>query len=175
MKEDVILVDEQDTVTGTMEKMEAHLSGRLHRAISVFIFNTKGELLIQQRALDKYHSGGKWSNTCCSHPRPGEDTTDAAHRRLFEEMGLECKLRFGFSFIYYAEMATGLSEHEFDHVYLGISDNEPVPDPEEVAAYKYISADELETELRHYPEKYTEWLNICLNKLLITYQNMAFN
>src|SRR3954468_18060458 len=132
MTDDVILVDEYDNEIGTMPKMEAHLKGKLHRAFSVFIFNAEGDLLLQQRALDKYHSGGKWTNTCCSHPRPGEDTLTAANRRLREEMGMNAELSHAFSFTYQADLLDGLTENEFDHVYFGISDDAPVMNPEEV-------------------------------------------
>ena len=165
MSENVILVDEKDQVIGIMPKMEAHLLGKLHRAFSVFIFNSKGELLLQQRAADKYHSGGKWSNTCCSHPRPGEDTLAAAHRRLFEEMGLKCKLNEAFSFIYKVEMDGGLIEHEYDHVYVGVSDELSVPDPGEVAAYCYQNMSELEEKLISEPDQYSEWLKICFSRV----------
>ncbi|WP_426668713.1 isopentenyl-diphosphate Delta-isomerase [Mucilaginibacter sp. McL0603] len=169
MSENVILVDEQDQVIGIMPKMEAHLQGKLHRAFSVFIFNSKGELLLQQRAADKYHSGGKWSNTCCSHPRSGEDTLAAAHRRLFEEMGLKCELNEAFSFIYKVEMDGGLIEHEYDHVYVGLSDVLPVPDPGEVAAYCYQNMTELEEKLISKPDQYSEWLKICFSRVNNTY------
>jgi isopentenyl-diphosphate delta-isomerase len=165
MSENVILVNEQDQVIGIMPKMEAHLQGKLHRAFSVFIFNGQAELLLQQRATDKYHSGGKWSNTCCSHPRPGEDTLAAAHRRLFEEMGLKCELNEAFSFIYKVEMDGGLIEHEYDHVYVGVSDVLPVPDPGEVAAYCYQNMSELEEKLINEPNQYSEWLKICFNRI----------
>lgn len=119
----VVLVDEQDKETGTMEKLQAHLNGRLHRAVSVFLFNSKGELLLQQRASGKYHSANLWTNTCCSHPRPGESAYDAANRRLYEEMGLACELSEVFSFIYKAHLGNNLTEHEFDHVFVGTNDN----------------------------------------------------
>ena len=165
MSENVILVNEQDEEVGTMPKMEAHIEGKLHRAFSVFVFNTEGQLLLQQRAADKYHSGGKWSNTCCSHPRPGEDTLDAAHRRLFEEMGMTCELNEAFSFIYKVEMDGGLTEHEYDHVYVGISDVPPVPNSAEVAAYCYEKMSELEEKLTNESDQYSEWLKICFSRV----------
>ena len=116
----VVLVDETDLETGTMEKMEAHLLGVLHRAFSIFIFNSKGEFLLQQRAQGKYHNGGLWTNTCCSHPNPGEDILKAASRRLSEEMGFQTSLSPAFTFIYKASFDNGLTEHEFDHVFTGI-------------------------------------------------------
>src|ERR1700740_2951379 len=118
----VILVNEQDEETGSMEKMQAHVEARLHRAFSVFVFNSLDKLLLQRRAKGKYHSPGLWTNTCCSHPRPGEKTIDAAKRRLMEEMGFECELHPAFSFIYKAELDNNLTEHEFDHVYFGLHD-----------------------------------------------------
>ena len=126
--EQVILVNEQDEQTGVMEKMEAHQKALLHRAFSVFIFNDKGELLLQQRASDKYHSGGLWTNTCCSHPNPDEETITAAQRRLKEEMGFTTKLSKAFDFIYKSEFSNGLTEHEFDHVFTGYYNGEIHPD-----------------------------------------------
>jgi len=165
MNEQVILVDIEDNVLGTMEKMDAHVLGRLHRAFSVFIFNTSGELLLQQRALDKYHSGGKWTNTCCSHPRLGEKTLDAANRRLLEEMGMKCDLQYAFNFTYKAELLDGIEEHEYDHVYFGVSNELPVPDPKEVSAYKYLSMDVLSKDIEQNPDEYTEWLKICFKQV----------
>ena len=158
----VVLVDEQDNETGTKEKLQAHVDGDLHRAISVFIFNSKHELLLQQRAAGKYHSAGLWTNTCCSHPRPGEATEDAAHRRLMEEMGMQAPLKEVFSFVYKASLEHGLTEYEFDHVFTGYSDAAPLPDVTEAGAWKYIELDELETEIKNHPEQYTEWFKICL-------------
>lgn len=162
MMESVILVNDKDFETGVMEKMEAHLKGALHRAISIFVFNSKGEYLLQQRSDQKYHSGGKWSNTCCSHPRPGEKLIDAANRRLKEEMGMDCKLAYWFSFTYRAELDHGLVEHEYDHVFMGITDDQPTPDPDEVSAFKYISRPELEDDIQRNPDQYSEWFKICL-------------
>ncbi len=158
----VILVNEQDEQVGVMEKLQAHVEGQLHRAISVFIFNSKKELLIHQRAFGKYHSSGLWSNTCCSHPMPGETTEAAARRRLQEEMGMQCELIKPFSFIYKAHLDHGLTEFEFDHVFTGHSDAEPVPNSEEVAAWKYINVTDLQTDIRNNPENYTEWFKICI-------------
>lgn len=168
----VILVDENDHIVGTMEKIDAHRSGKLHRAISVFVFNAKGELLLQQRAHNKYHSGGKWSNTCCSHPRPGEQTKDAAQRRLSEEMGLSCELEPAFNFIYNAELDNGLSEHEYDHVYIGTTSVEPQPNKLEVAAYKYLSLEDIESDLTRAPEKYTIWFRICFERVIKYYKEL---
>ena len=159
--EQVILVDHRDNEIGTAEKMEAHLQGLLHRAFSVFIFNSKGELLLQQRALIKYHSPGLWTNTCCSHPKPGEDTISAAHRRLQEEMGLSCDLQLAFSFVYKAELDQGLTEHEFDHVFIGKTDLLPETNPEEVMAHRYISTDQLNEWMEKDQRQFTAWFKIC--------------
>lgn len=165
MQEKVILVDANDTPIGEMEKMEAHRSGVLHRAFSVFVFNSKGELLLQKRAIGKYHSGGKWTNTCCSHPRPGESTPDAASRRLNEEMNMACPLDYVFGFTYKAEFENGLIEHEFDHVYFGTSDLEPLPDPEEVSDWKYENMDKLAQEIIGQPDQFTPWFRICFKEV----------
>ncbi len=168
----MILVDRDDQETGTMEKMEAHLQGRLHRAFSVFIFNKKGELLLQQRAAGKYHSGGKWTNTCCSHPRPGETNIDAAHRRLQEEMGMAAELNFAFSFIYRAVIQDDIIENEFDHVFFGITDELPVPNSDEVSAFKCITMPQLAAELKNNPGNYTTWLAICFDEVKAHYAQL---
>ncbi len=164
--EKVILVDVNDKELGTEEKMEAHRQALLHRAFSIFIFNSGGELLLQQRALNKYHSPGLWTNTCCSHPKPGEETAAAAHRRLKEEMGMSCQLKEAFSFIYKAELDQGLTEHEFDYVFLGNSDELPEINTMEVMEYKYISIDQLNSDLKRQPEQFTEWFKICWTTVL---------
>ena len=165
-EEEVILVDKHDVEQGTMEKMEAHKNGgTLHRAFSVFVFNTKGELLLQRRALHKYHSGGLWTNTCCSHPRPGETVREAGHRRLEEEMGMQCKLVELFSFEYKAELDGGMTEWELDHVLLGLSDKEPSINEEEVAEFKYMPLDEIDEDLNKNPQNYTEWFKICFERV----------
>lgn len=166
MDEFIVLVDDTDTPYGKMEKMEVHRLGLLHRAFSVFIFNSKGELLLQKRAAGKYHSAGLWTNTCCSHPRFGEETDYAALRRLKEEMGLRCAMEHGFSFTYKVKFKNGLIENEFDHVYFGVSDEMPVPDPDEVLDWKYISIEELIKDLQDQPNEYTEWLKLCFDKVL---------
>jgi isopentenyl-diphosphate delta-isomerase len=163
----VILVDNQDNETGVQDKLSVHQRGLLHRAFSVFVFNTKNELILQQRADGKYHSPGLWTNTCCSHPKPGEKTIDACKRRLMEEMGMECgNLEFSFSFMYKCKFSNGLTEHEFDHVYLGYTDDLPILNYAEVKEWKYISLIELEKEMKSHPEKFTEWLKICFPKLV---------
>lgn len=166
MEDRVILVDEHDNELGVLDKLLAHRTGVLHRAFSVFVFNSRGELLLQQRADGKYHSGGLWSNTCCSHPREGEETADAASRRLREEMGMVCDTVFQFRFIYRVDFDNGLTEHELDHVYFGTSDAPPVPDDLEVKAWKYLTLEQLEKEIRLYPQYFTAWLRICLPEVI---------
>lgn len=165
MEEQVVLVDQNDNQIGLMGKMEAHEKGLLHRAFSIFVFNSNGELLIQQRALTKYHSAGEWANTCCSHQRDGESTLDAAHRRLQEEMGFDVELNEVFSFTYKKEFGNGLTEHEFDHVIFGQYDDAPVMNPEEVADWKYISIEDLKKDIELQPEQYTIWLQIALKEV----------
>jgi len=166
MMEQVILVDENDHETGVMPKLEAHQKGVLHRAFSIFIFNTKGDLLLQRRALNKYHSAGLWSNTCCSHPFPGEFIHDAANRRLIEEMGLSCEIYPAFSFIYKADLDNDLIEYEYDHVFMGTSDTFPVLNKDEVAQSKYIDIQSLSKDLIENPGTYTAWLRICFDSVL---------
>ena len=165
MKEEVILVNEADEQIGVMEKMEAHEKGVLHRAFSVFIFNDKGEMLLQQRALNKYHSPDLWTNTCCSHPRPDEKTIDAAKRRLKEEMGIVCELQFKSSFTYKTKFDNGLTEHEFDHVFIGRFNDTPEINPEEVNAWKWKNLREIKAELLSSPQSYTSWFKIATDKL----------
>ena len=160
--ESVVIVDAYDNELGTMEKMEAHEKGLLHRAFSVFVFNSNDELLIHRRALEKYHSGGLWTNTCCSHPRPGENLENAAHRRLMEEMGFDCELQHSFSFIYHAQLDKGLEEHELDHVFVGQYSGSPEVNREEVCEWKYVSMDSLSKEMQNTPELFTEWFKIAL-------------
>jgi isopentenyl-diphosphate Delta-isomerase len=165
-QEFVILVDKQDVEIGIMEKMEAHQKGILHRAFSVFLFNQKGEMLLQQRAASKYHSPLRWTNTCCSHQHKGETTIAAAKRRLMEEMGIECDVNIAYSFIYKADVGQGLTEHEFDYVLIGQYDNENIPfNSDEVAAYKYVSMEWIEHELTINPDAFTKWFAITFNDL----------
>ncbi len=170
MKDNLILVDENDTPWGKMEKQLVHERGLLHRAFSVFIFNSKGELLLQQRAEGKYHSGGLWTNTCCSHPRFGEEISEAIPRRLMEEMGMSCPANFAFSFIYKASFDNGLTEHEFDHVYFGKSDDLPKPEKSEVQNWRYSSLHSLQSDVSSQPEIYTEWMKICLPRVVEHFQ-----
>ena len=163
-EEMVVLVDEQDNEIGLMGKMAAHREGRLHRAISIFLFNDQGQMLLQQRAFSKYHSGGLWSNTCCSHPRQNESILDAAHRRLFEEMGIRCELKKAFDFIYKVELDKGLTEHEFDHVLVGKYNGEPVLNHDEAASWKWVDVDLLVKDVDINPENYTAWFKIALSQ-----------
>lgn len=165
--EKVILVDEHDREIGLEEKLQAHIDGKLHRAISVFIFNDQQEMLLQRRALHKYHCGGLWSNTCCSHPRPGENVLAAAERRLYEEMGIRCALKKVSEFVYRAPLENGLIEHEFDHVFVGISNVDPMPNPEEACDWKWIDMDSLREDIRLNPKKYTYWFKEILDKNLV--------
>ena len=163
--QEVILVNEQDVEVGTMEKLEAHQKAILHRAFSVFIFNKKGEMLLQQRAKNKYHSAELWTNACCSHPSPGEETMTAANRRLVEEMGFSTPLTKIFEFTYKSHFENGLTEHEFDHVYSGTFDGVIKPDPDEVKDFCFKTLDEIEATLQSHPSKYTSWFHIAFPKL----------
>ena len=163
-QEKVVLVDREDNILGEMEKMEAHRSGGLHRAISVLVFNQKGEMLIHQRAHHKYHSGGLWSNACCSHPRLGEGYEEAAHRRIQEEMGFDLPLTAVDKFIYKAELDGGLWEHELDQLFVGQFTGAPNANPDEVADYRYLSLGELNRELDSHPERFTEWFKLLMER-----------
>ena len=171
-KQYLVLVDDTDRQWGKMEKMEVHQLGLLHRAFSIFIFNTQGQMLLQQRNDEKYHSGGLWTNTCCSHPQFGEDMNDAVNRRLYEEMGMEADMQFAFSFIYKAHFDNGLTEHEFDHVYMGISDVIPKPDKDEVKSWKYMNMEDIAANLKAQPEQYTHWFRICFEKAVAHYHQL---
>lgn len=164
-EQDIILVNDTDEAVGTMEKMEAHRKGELHRAFSIFIFNSNGEMLLQQRSLHKYHSGGLWTNACCSHPHPGEDLEAATRRRLQYEMGIETGITKLFDFIYAADLENGLKEYEFDHVFAGEYDGEINPNPEEVMNYCYRSMDEIRDELVKLPKKFTVWFHVAFPKV----------
>jgi len=165
MKEEVILVNEQDQQVGVMEKMEAHQKGLLHRAFSIFIFNEKGEMLLQQRAATKYHSGGKWSNACCSHPRPGEELLDAAKRRLSEELGFVTDLKKIFEFAYKVEFENGLAENEVDHVFVGEYYGQINLNPEEAQDYCFKSLPEIKQSFQLKPGIYTEWFLLAFPKI----------
>ena len=165
--EQVILVDHNDNQIGLEEKLKAHQNGgKLHRAFSIFIFNSKGETMLQQRALGKYHGGGLWTNTVCSHPRVNETTIQAAHRRLKEEMGFDCEMREVFAFEYEAAMDKGLTEHEYDHVLFGTYDGEPRPDASEANGWKWISLADLRNEIKKSPDLYTPWLKIAIENVI---------
>ena len=158
----VVLVDQHDAPLGTRDKLEVHRSGELHRAFSVFVFDEQDRLILQQRALGKYHSGGLWTNTCCSHPRPGEALADAAARRLREEMGILCRdMEHQFSFIYRADVGNGLVEHELDHVLFARFSGDVRPDPCEAMAWRAVTDEELDHELRTGPDRFTAWLKSC--------------
>ncbi len=163
----VILVDEQDNEIGVMEKLRAHELGKLHRAFSVFIFNDKKELLLQQRAINKYHSGGLWTNTCCSHPSPNETIKDAAIRRLYEEMGMTCDLKIINNFIYKTEFENGLIEHEFDYILTGISNLTPLINKTEVESYKWQQISEIQNDINLNPNQFTTWFKIAIQKVII--------
>ncbi|MFL5605070.1 MAG: isopentenyl-diphosphate Delta-isomerase [Gemmatimonadaceae bacterium] len=162
MEERVILVDEQDREIGTEEKLRAHLSGVLHRAFSVFVFDHAGNMLLQQRARTKYHSGGLWANTCCGHPRPGEAIQAAARRRLREEMGIDCPLRPSTTFLYRADVGSGLIEHEYDHIFVARYDGEPVPAREEVEAWQWSDPEEIARDVTTNAGRYAAWFPIAL-------------
>ena len=170
-EENVILVNEQDEPIGLMPKMEAHEKAVLHRAFSVFVFNAKGELMLQQRALHKYHSPGLWTNTCCSHQRDGETNLAAGARRLQEEMGFVVPLKELFSFIYKAPFDNGLTEHELDHVMVGHSETVPHINEDEVAAWKWMSMDAIANEMKEHPERYTEWFKIIFDRVFTYLKN----
>lgn len=163
--QEVILVNERDESMGTMEKIEAHRKGVLHRAFSVFIFNSKGEMLLQQRAQGKYHSGGLWTNACCSHPAVGELVVDAATRRLYEEMGFSASLKKIFDFIYRSDMENGLTEHEFDHVFAGFYDGHITPNKNEVKDYCYKSMESIAQSLQTHPHHFTAWFHIAFPRV----------
>ena len=163
-KEQVILVDLDDNPIGLMEKIEAHEKALLHRAFSVFILNKKGELMLQQRALSKYHSPGLWTNTCCSHQRDGEESLAAGKRRMQEEMGFSCELKALFSFIYKAPFDNGLTEHELDHVMLGYYEEAPKINPDEVASWKWMDIAAVKEDIAKNPSSYTAWFKIIFER-----------
>ena len=165
--EEVILVDEQDNQIGTEEKMKAHIDAKLHRAFSIYIFNSKHQLLIQQRALGKYHCPGIWANTCCSHPRPGETIDQAAHRRLQEEMGFNTTMKKETAFIYKIKFDNGLTEHEYLYVLTGKADITPTINKEEANDFKWISMEELKKDMKEHPDKYAYWFKVTIEKLLL--------
>lgn len=165
MEQQVILVNEKDEVTGAAGKMEAHERGLLHRAFSVFVFNSKGEMLLQQRAINKYHSGGLWTNACCSHPGPGEEIAAAAQRRLKEEMGFDIPVKKSFDFVYKVNFENGLTEYEFDHVFVGEYEGPVGYNKEEVMDYCYKPMQEIRDSLKAYPQNYTVWFRLAFPKI----------
>lgn len=165
-KEQVIAINEKDQEIGVADKLEAHREDILHRAISVFILNDHNQVLLQQRADDKYHSAGLWSNTCCSHPMPGEETAAAAHRRLREEMGFDCELEYIFPFRYRTDVGGGLIENELDHVFIGWYSGEVNPSAEEVRDYKFISIKDLQALIDNQPGMFTTWFQLALPKFI---------
>jgi len=166
MPEYILTVDENDNVIGKEEKLKAHQEGKLHRAFSLFVFNSKGKLLLQRRAKSKYHSGGLWTNTCCSHQRDGETLEKAIHRRLKEEMGFDCELKEAFTFTYRVKFDDGLSENEYDHVFFGKFDGKPEPNPEEVDDWKWVSLEELRKDIQKNPDDYTYWLKVSIDRVI---------
>ena len=164
IEEHVILVNENDEQIGTMPKLEAHEKAVLHRAFSVFVFNDKNELMLQQRALQKYHSPGLWTNTCCSHQREGESNIEAGKRRLQEEMGFVTDLKESISFIYKAPFDNGLTEHEYDHVMIGTYNSTPIINPDEVASWKWMPLENVKVDIELHPESYTAWFKIIFDK-----------
>lgn len=164
----VLLVNEHDEVVGEMEKLEAHQKGLLHRAFSILIYNGKGELLLQQRSLNKYHSAGLWTNTCCSHPCKNESVLEAGNRRLKEEMGFSCTLHHSFHFIYQTPLDSGLIEHELDHVLFGIYSGNIEPNPQEVMAYKWMSMNDIEQAISATPEQFTVWFQLLFTSHLLS-------
>ena len=169
-KEMILLVNEEDIEAGYEEKLKVHEKGILHRAYSIFIFNSKKEVLLQKREMSKYHSPGLWTNTCCSHQRMKEKLEEATHRRLQEEMGFDTDLSELFTFIYHIDFPNGLTENELDHVFVGYYEGEINPNPKEVEAYKWVSMEELMEQVRIAPEDYTYWLKECLPRVYNLYK-----
>ena len=163
-EKDIILVDEQDNEIGGGEKLKVHQEGKLHRSFSIFIFNSNKQLLLQKRAKSKYHSGGLWSNTCCSHQRPNQDLAEEAKRRLFEEMGMECDLKEVFSFTYKANLGQ-MIENEFDHVFIGKFDGNPQPNKNEVEDWKWVNPKQLGMEIEKHPDNYTIWFKLIFDRV----------
>lgn len=161
--EKVILVDENDNAIGSMDKMEAHRKGVLHRAFSILIFNSKGELLLQKRSKKKYHSGGLWTNACCSHPSPDEPMIDATRKRLKHEMGIDLQPEFAYKFLYESKLDKGLIEHELDHVFTGKYNGQPEINSEEVEDWKFVNIESLRSEVRQHPDAFTVWFKLILD------------
>ncbi len=161
--EHVILVDEHDNAIGTMEKMEAHQKGLLHRAFSILVFNSKGQLLLQKRSWKKYHSGGLWTNTCCSHPLPNETMAEATRRKLIQEMGIDVETEFSHKFMYRTGLDNHLIEYEYDHVYIGRYDEDPTVNQDEVEDWKFVSLDVLRADIKKRPQDFTYWFRLIID------------
>lgn len=166
----VVLVDKEDNEIGTMDKMEAHLSGSLHRAFSVLLFDSSGKMFLQKRASSKYHSGGLWSNACCSHPKPGENINDAVTRRLKEELGIEVETTFSYKFVYRISFDNDLEEHEFDYVFMGTFDGTPDFNADEIEDWKFMDRQELMDDVDQNPNDYTHWFKLILQSKSSLYQ-----
>jgi len=173
MEPTLILVDEQNNITGYGKKMQVHRDGQLHRAFSIFVVNQAGQLMLQRRAFEKYHSGGLWANTCCSHPLKGEDPSQTIHDRLLEEMGFDCELKPLFNFIYKAEFDNGLTEYELDQVYLGYYEGDAHPNPNEVCEWKWVDIDTLKMDLEKSPEQYVYWIKAAFGEFYKNYRQLV--
>ncbi|GAG75943.1 unnamed protein product [marine sediment metagenome] len=169
----LILVDENNNITGYEKKLKVHQEGYLHRAFSIFVVNARGELMLQRRANHKYHSGGLWANTCCSHPLKGEETENTIHDRLMEEMGFDCDLEPIFKFIYRAELDNNLVEYELDQVYIGYYEPDPIPNPDEVGDWKWIDIEFLKKDLKESPSEYVYWLKAAFDEFYLNYKKLS--
>jgi len=172
MQPELIIVDKDDNITGYEEKMKVHQKGYLHRAFSIFVVNKKGQLMLQKRAVEKYHSGGLWANTCCSHPLKGEDLEVTVHNRLGEEMGFDCELKPIFKFIYRAELDNNFVEYELDQVYIGFYEKDPKPNAAEVCDWKWVDIESLKIDLKESPENYVYWLKEAFPEFYLNYKNL---
>jgi isopentenyl-diphosphate delta-isomerase len=167
------LVDKNDHIIGYEDKLEVHRKGYLHRAFSIFIVNKKGQLMLQKRAVEKYHSGGLWANTCCSHQIKGEDQEVTVHKRLVEEMGFDCELKPIFKFIYRAELDHNFIENELDHVYIGFYEKDPKPNAAEVCDWKWMDIESLKNDLKESPDKYVYWLKEAFSEFYLKYKELT--
>ena len=172
MPQELILVDEENNIKGYGEKLEVHKKGLLHRAFSIFVVNENGELMLQKRAIEKYHSGGLWANTCCSHPLKGEEREDTIHKKLVQEMGFDCDLEPLFKFIYRAELDNNMIEYELDQVYIGFYEDDPKPNPEEVCEWKWMDVEMLKNDMQRSPEIYVYWLKAAFDEFYINYKKL---
>jgi isopentenyl-diphosphate delta-isomerase len=172
MEQELILVDEDNNIIGYGKKLEVHQKGFLHRAFSIFVVNNKGQLMLQKRAVEKYHSGGLWANTCCSHPLKGEEREDTIHKKLVQEMGFDCDLKPLFKFIYRAELDNDMIEYELDQVYIGSYEKNPIPNPEEVCEWKWMDIELLKKNLEQSPKIYAYWLKAAFAEFYINYRKL---